>query len=100
MPPLKTCCLKRAPAIPLFPAALARFCSVYFRGLLPPPPQKQKKKEDLVLLHLGMALLELPFFPRGAEGEEKDCTRYLCLFIYSVNSSCAGALKRRRAFVR
>lgn len=65
---------------------------------LPPPPNKQKEGEFL-LLHLGMVPLELPVFPRRVEHEEKDCTRYLCLFIYSVNSSCAGALKRRRTFV-
>lgn len=50
-------------------------------------------------MHLGTAPLELPVFPRRVEHEEKDCTRYSCLFIYSVNSFCAGALKRRRTFV-
>ena len=47
----------------------------------------------------GTAPSDLPFFPSGVEREEKDCTRYLCLFIYSVNSFCAAALKRRRTFV-
>ena len=51
-------------------------------------------------LRSGTAPLELPFFPRGVECEEKDCTRYLCLFIYSVNIFCAGALKRHHTFVR
>lgn len=51
-------------------------------------------------LRSAMALVEPPFSPRGVEREEKDCTHYLCLFIYSVNSFCAGALKRCRTFVR
>lgn len=79
---------------------LSMFDPVCFRNSLSPPPPKKRKKKRIRKVslpwHSCPAPLQLPFSSRGARDKEKDSTRYLCLFIYSVNSFCAGALKRHR----